>query len=239
MTTDVFSVPVFLIVLRETLETVIIVSVLLAFLSQTLGGPDGNVQVYKYLRRQVANSLPPLLLLCLRRAADTLPSQVWIGVAAGFVVCLVVAGAIIGVFYTLRINSWEAHENYYEGAFCLLASVIITVMGAALLRIGKMQDKWRRKLAKSVGPPLVVDSGRWWSRLAQKYAMFFLPFITVLREGIEAVVFTAGVSFTAPAAAVPLPVFVGLAVGVLVGWILYKCAPPPPVPFPSPPCRLV
>lgn len=50
---DVFSVPVFLIVFRETLETVIIVSVLLAFLSQTLNGPDGDRVVYKKLVRQV------------------------------------------------------------------------------------------------------------------------------------------------------------------------------------------
>lgn len=53
MAKDVFSVPVFLIVFRETLETVIIVSVLLAFLKQTLDGPNRDVKVYKKLRRQV------------------------------------------------------------------------------------------------------------------------------------------------------------------------------------------
>ncbi|EQL01573.1 Iron permease FTR1 [Ophiocordyceps sinensis CO18] len=201
MTTDVFSVPVFLIVFRETLETVIIVSVLLAYLKQTLHGPNGNARVYKLLRRQV-----------------------WIGVAAGFFLCMVVAGAIIGVFYTVRLNSWEANENYYEGAFCLLASVIITIMGAALLRIGKMQDKWRLKLARAVETPRGTHTRHSWARFAKKYAMFVLPFITVLREGIEAVVFTAGVSFTAPASAVPLPVVVGLFVGILIGYIIYKGA---------------
>lgn len=53
MTVNVFAVPVFLIVFRETLETAIIVSVLLAFLKQTLDGPDRDVVVYKKLRRQV------------------------------------------------------------------------------------------------------------------------------------------------------------------------------------------
>lgn len=152
-------------------------------------------------------------------------SQVWIGVAAGFFLCMVVAGAIIGVFYTVRLNSWEANENYYEGAFCLLASVIITIMGAALLRIGKMQDKWRLKLARAVETPRGTHTRHSWARFAEKYAMFVLPFITVLREGIEAVVFTAGVSFTAPASAVPLPVVVGLFVGILIGYIIYKYAP--------------
>jgi len=44
----------------------------------------------------------------------------------------------------------------------------------------------------------------------------------VLREGIEAIVFIAGVSFSAPAKSVPLPVVTGLFVGALVGYILYK-----------------
>jgi high-affinity iron transporter len=54
---DVFSVPVFLVVFRETLETVIIVSILLAFLKQTLGGPAHDLAAYKKLRRQVLTRL--------------------------------------------------------------------------------------------------------------------------------------------------------------------------------------
>jgi high-affinity Fe2+/Pb2+ permease len=57
MTVQVFSVPVFFVVFRETLETVIIVSVLLAFLKQTLDGPNSDKKVYKKLVRQVN---PPL-----------------------------------------------------------------------------------------------------------------------------------------------------------------------------------
>ncbi|PHH79356.1 hypothetical protein CDD80_5024 [Ophiocordyceps camponoti-rufipedis] len=196
--TDVFSVPVFLIVFRETLETVIIVSVLLAFLSQTL---DKNAQTYRALKRQV-----------------------WTGVISGFVLCMIIAGAVIGIWYTLGRNSWETNENYYEGAFCIVASVIITIMGAALLRIGNMRDKWRAKVARAMNAPVKTGSRRWWARLPEKYAMFFLPFITVLREGVEAVVFVAGVSSTAPATAVPLPAIVGLGLGILVGWLLYKGA---------------
>lgn len=53
MAPQVFAVPVFLVVFRETLETVIIVSVLLAWLKQTLDGPERDAKVYKKLRRQV------------------------------------------------------------------------------------------------------------------------------------------------------------------------------------------
>lgn len=54
MTVNVFAVPVFLVVFRETLETVIIVSVLLAFLKQTLDGGENSKTVYKKLVRQVS-----------------------------------------------------------------------------------------------------------------------------------------------------------------------------------------
>jgi len=50
---QVFAVPIFFITFRETLETSIIVSVLLAFLKQTLGNKN-DPKTYKKLVRQVS-----------------------------------------------------------------------------------------------------------------------------------------------------------------------------------------
>lgn len=96
-------------------------------------------------------------------------------------------------------------------------------MGFALLRIGRLQEKWRVKLAKTLEAP--IKSGTAGSRIKkwfEKYAMFFLPFITILREGVEAIVFITGVSFTATPTSIPLPVVIGLIVGALVGYIIFK-----------------
>jgi len=49
---DVFAVPVFFIVFRETLETSLVVSILLAFLKQQIG-PGQDSKTYKKLRNQV------------------------------------------------------------------------------------------------------------------------------------------------------------------------------------------
>ncbi|KAK3304025.1 iron permease FTR1/Fip1/EfeU [Chaetomium strumarium] len=217
---DVFSVPIFLVTFREALETVIIVSVLLAFLKQTLNNNDNDSD---------------------RALHKRLVRQVWLGTLLGLVVCLVIAAALIAVFYTAGANKWDASEMQFEGAFSLVASLIISVVGAALLRIGKMQDKWRAKLAgvmdkqqqqqldktgtgTGATATTMTMTTRWGAlkRWMERYAMFALPFVTVLREGIEAVVFIAGVTFTAPATAVPLPVVVGIAAGAAVGYLLYK-----------------
>ncbi|KAJ1323450.1 High-affinity iron permease CaFTR2 [Microdochium nivale] len=232
---DLFSVPVFFIIFRETLETSIIVSVLLAFLNQTLPSP-ADAPLARRMRRQV-----------------------WLGTLSGGLICLVIAGAIVAVFYLTETDAWSSSEYYYEGAFALFASVIITVTGAALLRVSKLQDKWHVKLRQAIdegdrrkkqqkrdaraGPrpersesgdaepsatttTTAVAGGRggsgWLGRWMSRYFMFVLPFITVLREGVEAVVFIAGVTFSAPAASVPLPVLVGLATGSLVGWLIYR-----------------
>lgn len=103
---------------------------------------------------------------------------------------------MIGTFYTVGKNAWDAYEYDYEGAFALVAVAIITPLGAGLLRVGKMQAKWRLKLARALDEPVHTERTSrivWAKRFAEKYAMFMLPLITVLREGVEAIVFIAGV----------------------------------------------
>ncbi|OAP56203.1 hypothetical protein AYL99_09382 [Fonsecaea erecta] len=197
---QVFALPVFFIVFRETLETTIVVSILLSFLKQQLG-PDRDKTVYKKLR-----------------------NQIWYGVLVGFVLCLIIGCGMIGAFYGIGTNTWGTTEDVWEGVFALIASIIIAIMGAALLRVSKMQAKWRVKLAKALE---AKDNrhGKLSGRIkswAEKYAMFLLPFITILREGIEAIVFIGGVSLGVQASSIPLPTVCGLAAGCAVGFIIYK-----------------
>jgi high-affinity iron transporter len=136
---------------------------------------------------------------------------------------------MIGAFYGLGKDHWAGTEDLWEGSFSLVASIIITLMGAALLRVSKLQDKWRVKLARSLQAKDSARKGPAGTRFklwCEKYAMFILPFITVLREGLEAVVFIGGVSLGLPATAFPLAVVCGLGVGCLVGFCIYKWVKP-------------
>ena len=133
---------------------------------------------------------------------------------------------MIGAFYRLGVDKWAETEEIWEGVFALLASLIIAIMGAALLRISKLQDKWRVKLAEALDHKNEATDARGkrerlkaWS---EKYAMFLLPFITVLREGLEAIVFIGGVGLTLPATSFPLAVICGLLAGALIGVVIYK-----------------
>lgn len=97
-------------------------------------------------------------------------------------------------------------------------------MGAALLRVSKLQAKWRVKLAKALEAKdnKAEKASNRFKAWCEKYAMFVLPFVTILREGLEAIIFIGGVSLGLPAASIPLAVVTGLAAGLLVGLIIYK-----------------
>ena len=127
---------------------------------------------------------------------------------------------MIGAFYGLGKDHFSGTEDIWEGVFSLIATVIITIMGAALLRVSKLQDKWRVKLAQALDDGNIKKG--FFKRWAEKYAMFFLPFITVLREGLEAVIFIAGVGLSLPASSIPLAAICGLAAGCVVGYLLYQ-----------------
>lgn len=195
---NVFNVQIFFVVLREALETVVIVSVLLAFLKQGLGGSANDPTVYKKLRRQV-----------------------WAGTILGLLVCLIIGGGMIGAFYALKQDVFSRYEDLWEALFSLIAAILITVMGLAMLRINKMKEKWRVKLAQALVKP--ANGKKWlgFGQFTKKYAMGILPFVTTLKEGLEAVIFVGGVGLSAPASSFPLAVISGLAVAILVGVAMY------------------
>ncbi|KAJ5637051.1 hypothetical protein N7490_006930 [Penicillium lividum] len=195
----VFAVTVFFICFRECLETTVVVSVLLAFLRQSLYEQD-------------------------RPTYKRLVKQVWWGCGLGLFICLAVGGGMIGAFYSLGTDTFSSTEDIWEGVLGIIASIIITIMGAALLRVSKLQEKWRVKLAKALeheNNPNESNKGRV-KRWLEKYVMFILPFITVLREGLEAVVYVGGVGLGLPATSFPLAVVCGLLAGFLVGYIIYR-----------------
>ncbi|KAF2010009.1 plasma membrane iron permease-like protein, partial [Aaosphaeria arxii CBS 175.79] len=192
--------PFFFICFRESLETSIIVSVLLSFLKQTLSLENDAAIQRKLIK------------------------QIWLGVGLGVIICLIIGAGLIAAFYTAGKRAFDAAEYLWEGVFAIVASIIITIMGAALLRINKLQERWNAKLKKIFEQDdtskLPVSSR--FKKWSEKNAMFLLPFVTVLREGIEAVLFIAGVGVGMPATSFPLAVFCGLGAGILVGVLIYK-----------------
>ncbi|EMG49972.1 High-affinity iron permease, putative, partial [Candida maltosa Xu316] len=75
---QVFNVQIFFVVFRESLEAVIVVSVLLAFVKQSMSGPTADPKIKKRLYKQI-----------------------WLGAILGVIICLIIGCAFIGAFYGL------------------------------------------------------------------------------------------------------------------------------------------
>lgn len=196
MAEDLFNVPIFFILFRETTEAAIIVSVLLSFLKKMF--PTESL-VYKRLRKQI-----------------------WMGSAAGLFICICIGAAFIAVYYTVLNDLWGNYEDIWEGAFSLVAVLMITIMGLAMLKTERMQEKWKVKLALAMAKKEDGETKSTIKEKMQKYAFFFLPFITVLREGLEAVVFIGGVSLGISGKSIPIAAIMGMFCGALVGFVIYR-----------------
>lgn len=148
----------------------------------------------------------------------------WLGTGIGLAICIIIGAGMIGAFYGLGRDIWAGAELIWEGVFAIVCSLIISIMGAALLRVSKLQVKWRVKLARALQAKHDTTPGRR-NRLktwCEKYAMFIVPFITIVREGLEAVVFIGGVGLGVKASSIPLAVVCGLIAGSLIGYFVYK-----------------
>ncbi|KAG0309091.1 high-affinity iron permease [Linnemannia gamsii] len=190
---SLFSLPVFFIILRETTEAAIIVSVLLAFVKQVI------VDDAALLRR--------------------LKWHIWIGVLIGLVISLIIGGTFIALWKSLAKNVFQSSEEIWEGTFALIACIMITVMSLAMLKSQELQEKWRGKLGDAMQN---ANEKRSLRNLSAKYALLILPMITVLREGLEAMIFVGGVTFDAEGKSIPLAVVVGLLAGALIGFVIYR-----------------
>ncbi|KAI5963626.1 FTH2 [Candida pseudojiufengensis] len=141
---EIFSVQIFFIILRETLETAIIISVLLSFINQR----SHKQQVVNGSSSQ--NSIAPPTNhtnKSLLQVQNKLKLQVWIGAILGLVICFIIGLIFILTFYFIGKDYWSYTERVWEGVFSILSSIIITVMGIGLLRINKvMKLKWWIKL---------------------------------------------------------------------------------------------
>ncbi|KAJ7578601.1 iron permease FTR1 [Mycena floridula] len=226
---NVFSVPIFFIVFRETLEASIIVSVLLGLAEQIVHddsgriAPASNVEDNDSASKRGSDATPDAEddAVKRRRLIRKLRIQIFLGSAIGLFIALAIGAAFIAVWFTQASNLWAKSEELWEGIFELVASLMIFVMGVTMLKMDRAKAKWRAKLQRAFDGKKDEKDGK---AVTGKWVLFILPLITVLREGMEAVVFVGGVSLGQPATSIPIAAIVGIICGLIIGFIIYQFA---------------
>lgn len=204
-----FSVALFFVVFRETLEVSIIASVLFAFIDR-LPFPDTTIP-------------------------QQLRKSVWMGTLLASLIVVAIGATLVTLWYRVGTNYFESSELLYEGVFGLIASVFITITSFAFLKgqylydrmTAKLEAKFHRTATSDVGnlesaessatiktsgsDDQIQEQGSSKSKLARsqeeeeatkevsenhKYSgqiFFWVPFVTVIREGIETVLLIGGI----------------------------------------------
>ncbi|PCH44699.1 iron permease FTR1 [Wolfiporia cocos MD-104 SS10] len=257
MARNLFSVPIFFIVFRETLEAAIIVSVLCGLVEQIVYEDPALVDTHLAALRAPTTPRPPSEKaaseedkpasssastsddaaaqpelphgsdgvasenqdIIAKRLVRKMRIQIFLGSGLGLFLAISIGAAFIAVWFTQAADLWAKTENLWEGIFELIAAVIIFVMGVTMLKMDRAKAKWRIKLQRAFSGQHVDGRTR-----AGKWVLFLLPLITVLREGMEAVIFVGGVSLGQPAVSIPIAAIVGLACGLVVGFLIYAFA---------------
>ncbi|GAA5910785.1 hypothetical protein JCM5296_002827 [Sporobolomyces johnsonii] len=209
MPSNIFSIPIFFIVFREVVEAGIVVATLLSLVDNLSGQNEPTEEGGSPLAQQ--------------QLRKRMRWMIWAGALSGLGIAVCIGAAFIAVFFTTLSDLWSKSEDLWEGVFSLIACILIYVMGMGMLKIDRSQIKWKHKFAaafsKELDGTLTAKERREGRR--GKWSLFILPFVTVLREGLEAVTFVGGVALGQPAKAIPLAAIVGLIVGFVVGFLIY------------------
>ncbi|CDZ97265.1 Iron permease FTR1 [Phaffia rhodozyma] len=264
--TGLFNPSIFFIILRETIESALIVSVLLSFTTQLILSTPSSATKQRPSLESIStddlSSVSPRAssddglgpdaddhrgravesVSLLRRSEDEenvveydkemgkaekalkrkMDLQIWLGVVSGFLLSLFIGVVFILIFFETLAETFALAETLWEGIFSLLSSIFILITGLSFLRLDRARIKWRIKLAKAFENVDALETSgkrKGWNR--GRWALWILPFVTLLREGLEGVIFVAGAAVTQPET-IPISILSGILVGLIIGYMLYR-----------------
>jgi high-affinity iron transporter len=133
--------------------------------------------------------------------AEELAKPVYVGAILG-VLGSIAVGAL---FLLLSVEFEGAAEQVFEGSTMLLAAAILTTM---ILWMSRNSKEYSKDLKSKVERALTTK---------QSYGLAGLAFVSIVREGIETVLFLGSTSFTSDGIQTLVGGSLGLVVAVLIG----------------------
>ena len=156
---------------------------------------------------EIAVVLAIILAYLRQLGASRSASKVWLGTAAAAIISVTVAIGIFAVLHTTKVERFQAP---LEGSLKLLAVIILTWM-----------TLWMKRESATIGSSLrqrvlhAVSDGSAWTLAS-------LAFISVVREGIETVLFVVGSAQQATPATTVGGAVLGFTVAAVLGEIVYS-----------------
>lgn len=162
------------------------------------------------LREALEASLVVGIILAYLSRTNALKEKksVWLGVLGGAIFSFVFA-----YLFQKYIGEFEGvYEELYEGVTMIIASVLVSWMLYWML---KNRKTFKTDMESKIGGHLSNNS---------RFGIFFLSFVAVMREGVEAAMFLQGarIEFGVQGLDVIYGTILGIGAAVLLSWLLFK-----------------
>lgn len=141
-----------------------------------------------------------ILTYVIKVKQNRLKRDIWIGTALGIVLSIG-----LGFLFSFVLGSFEDYENIIEGFSMMFAAVLLTWM---IIWMNETSKDYQKKLESRIDVSIKNE---------QRLGLISLAFISVLREGIETVIFLAGVDAVEEA---PIDILWSGLIGILVALII-------------------
>lgn len=156
-----------------------------------------------------------LLGLLSKMGANHLRKYVWFGVVSAAVICVLLGVIFIVLINVLKEQILTAESTLVvEGVIAIIAAILIAIVASAIGNVMAINEKYEKRLTDAVE--------RDHERGLSPRSIFYLTFSTVIREGLETIIFFTGTGAAYPAASLPIPAVTGAITGTLCGLLLYK-----------------
>lgn len=146
-----------------------------------------------------------LLIYVIKIDKRKLSRDIWIGTIVGILVSI---GAAFAFNYLL--GGFDQYEKYIEGFSMVIVAILLTWMIIWMQLTSKnIKSKLESRINQSI-------------KNEQRFGLMFLAFITVLREGIETVLFLSGIEATGEeGVTILLSGLVGILVALIITVIIF------------------
>jgi high-affinity iron transporter len=223
---NLFSIPVFFVLLRETVEVVIIIAITFSYLS------DNKLTEFK--KWAIAGVVAGTLL-------DLVIGMILI--------------AIFATIKSNAFDSASDSENVFKGTLMLFSSIVVTVFGLGMSKmfnninatVGRkittisksltgaagarteaiargsdeiMRDPVTGELIDPNSPEAIAAAKNARSKIA--WGVLSVTFFAVVREGLECILFLGGLTSSYPPQSMPIPAIMGVVTGCFVGMFFYR-----------------
>jgi high-affinity iron transporter len=108
---------------------------------------------------------------------------IWMGALIGLFLSLSISILLTVAFYTLQKDFFGRMKPLFEGTLQLIAVLLLTWLSFKMLKSSVLYRKWEEKIACAAE-----------KQSKQAKAFMVLSFSIIIREGLESVIFMAGVS---------------------------------------------